>query len=378
MTNRIKYLYSTIIALLIFMTATSGSLSQGEYMIKGTVKGLKDGQLILSYRKSKTAVFRDTVKVTNGQFTLKGAVDQSTRCYISIKEAGIISFYLENSHITVDGNISDLSAAVIKGSSAQDDYVNYFQKVKKPIYDQYAEIYKKKYSASTKGEIKLDPQTQLQFNQEFEKLDKQDDVATAVYIKAHADSYALPEIIYDRYIVMKFNDKAKQFFDLLNPGPQGSLYGQLIKEQVDLVNRTASGHMAPDFEMKDTNGKAVKLSDFKGKYVLIDFWASWCGPCRKENPNVVKTYQKYKDKNFTVLGVSLDRADGKAAWLKAIKDDRLDWTQVSDLKYFDNAAAKLYGVVAIPQNFLISPEGKLIATGLRGEDLENKLASLIK
>ena len=132
------------------------------------------------------------------------------------------------------------------------------------------------------------------------------------------------------------------------------------------------GADAYDFEQNDVNGKPVKLSDFKGKYVLIDFWASWCKPCRQENPNVVKAYQAYKDKNFEILGVSLD--SDKNNWLKAIKDDGLTWTNVSDLKGWKNEVGELYAIKAVPTNYLISPEGKIIAKDLRGADLEKFLA----
>jgi peroxiredoxin len=134
--------------------------------------------------------------------------------------------------------------------------------------------------------------------------------------------------------------------------------------------------MAPDFTMNDTTGNPVSLSSFRGKYVLVDFWASWCGPCRAENPNVVKAYNEYKGKNFTILGVSLDKT--KDAWEKAIKDDHLAWNQVSDLQYWDNAAAKLYGVQAIPANFLIGPDGKIVAKNLRGDALENELSKILQ
>lgn len=142
------------------------------------------------------------------------------------------------------------------------------------------------------------------------------------------------------------------------------------------IKKSLPSNKAQDFTQPDVNGKPVSLSQFKGKYVLVDFWASWCQPCRKDNPNVVKAYNEFKDKNFTVLGVSLDQ--NKAAWQKAIQQDSLAWTQVSDLKFWDNAAAALYGVQAIPYNVLVDPEGNIIAENLHGEEIAQTLRKVIK
>jgi len=142
------------------------------------------------------------------------------------------------------------------------------------------------------------------------------------------------------------------------------------------TENTKSGVVVKDFGMNDINGKLVKVSDFRGKYLLIDFWASWCGPCRKENPNVVKAYEEFKDKNFTILGVSLDNS--KAKWLEAIKKDELPWTQISDLKGWDTPVTKLFGLIGIPFNMLVDPEGKILATNLRGEQLSKKLSEILK
>ncbi len=166
-------------------------------------------------------------------------------------------------------------------------------------------------------------------------------------------------------------------FNGLSSEVKATKLGSMLALKFEAEMKTAIGAMAMDFTQNDQNGKPVKLSDFKGKYVLIDFWASWCGPCRNENPNVVAAYQKYKDKNFTVLGVSLDKPDAKDAWLKAIADDKLTWTQVSDLKFWQNEVAVKYGIQSIPANFLIDPTGKIIAKGLREEALHLKLKELL-
>jgi peroxiredoxin len=149
-----------------------------------------------------------------------------------------------------------------------------------------------------------------------------------------------------------------------------------LENKETFENTVAVGRPAPDFTQNDTAGRPVSLSSFRGKYVLVDFWASWCGPCRQENPTVVAAYQKFHGKGFEIIGISLDQDE--KSWKKAIRTDKLTWTHVSDLKNWNNAVAKAYGVQGVPQNFLIDPQGKIVARGLRGEDLDKKLSEIYK
>lgn len=244
-----------------------------------------------------------------------------------------------------------------------------------PLDKQQQAIYGEFQSASP--EKKKDEAYVSGLQKRFGDVDEQKNAIRKNFIKANPNSYVSAEAILSIAGQSPVEAEITPYITALSPAMKATEPVKQVLAMIEAGKKTAVGAMAMDFTQNDVDGKPVKLSDFKGKYVLLDFWASWCGPCRGENPNVVKAFNKYKDKGFTVLGVSLDRENGKEAWLKAIKDDGLTWTHVSDLKFWQNAVAVQYGIRSIPQNYLIDPTGKIVASNLRGPALDAKLAELL-
>ena len=333
--------------------------------------------VFISYRNGDE-VIQDSMPVKEGSFLVKGKIVEPVLASLRFKQSGMssqsrlfIPVYLEGGKISLTSKDS-LPNHTISGSQAHNDYKNLEDKRKvfKEQLNKIYEAYETAYNNKDKAELK--------------RLKKQIDSVNLLskekvlypFIKSNANSpvalYAVKQ--YAGYDIDA--DKVDPLFMLLPASTRKYPSAVAFKELIEIAKKTGVGKYAMNFTQNDTLGNPFSLSSLKGKYVLVDFWASWCGPCRKENPNVVKVFNQFKDKGFTVLGVSLDRPNAKDKWMKAIHDDNLTWTQVSDLKYWDNEVAKLYGINAIPQNLLIDPHGKIIAKNLRGEDLEDKLGEI--
>jgi peroxiredoxin len=261
----------------------------------------------------------------------------------------------------------------VKGSKSNDEYVMLNEKMK-PINAEIEQLNNDyRALAANKDEAGI-----AKLEEKYDGIEKrQKEIYKSEFLKNPSSLLAL--YLLERFAGYDINaDDVDPLFAMLPASAKESKSGKTMTEKLNRARITGIGRTAPEFSQNDTLGNPVSLTSFRGKYLLVDFWASWCGPCRKENPNVVKAFNKYKEKGFTILGVSLDQPNAKDRWMKAIHDDQLTWTHVSDLQYWKNAVAVQYGVQAIPQNFLIDPAGKIIAKNLRGEDLDKKLAELMK
>ncbi|MFD2873183.1 redoxin domain-containing protein [Mucilaginibacter ximonensis] len=349
------------------------------YIIKGNVANVNTAaKAFLVYRTDKGNTI-DSAMVQGGKFEFKGSVADPTKATLylahngeslkTIRKPDQLMVYLEEATIDVKASDSVKNATVT--GSALNKANQELEATERPFNDKIRAI-EAAYMALPKEQRTEQAMNDLEKKENSIEVEQK--VALAKFIKNHPNTLLSLDALgtYGGYF-----PEASQIgpmFNSLSSKVKNSKAGKAYNKLLNSWKLTALGATAPQFSQNDKDGNAVSLASFKGKYVLIDFWASWCGPCRRENPNVVKAFNRFKGQNFTILGVSLDSK--RENWLKAVADDHLDWTQVSDLQYWKNAVAAQYGVRAIPQNFLLDPNGKIIAKNLSGEALSAKLAEL--
>ncbi|SMC94072.1 TlpA disulfide reductase family protein [Pedobacter africanus] len=354
-------------------------VAQKPFSINGNVKGLKTGDKVYLTDRGQLS---DSAMVSNGTFKFNGTIADPAQAWLFLnknpflkrpekgEKVDMISLYIEPGQISIAAPDS-LSKSVISGTPINEDNKK-LRNMLKPVAEKQQALSARYYKLT--ADQQKDEKLTAEIKEDYGKLSEEDALIKRAFIKANPQSYLSLILMQEQMEDAEYLPEAKKAFHIFNPTLKGTTVGKAIAERFVILNKTAIGQMAIDFEQNDVNGKPVKLSDFKGKYVLLDFWASWCGPCRGENPHVVAAYQKYKNKGFTVLGVSADNK--KEDWLKAIADDKLEWTHLSDLTG-NNPVLRSYGITGIPSNFLIDPTGKIVASQLRGDTLEKTLEQIL-
>lgn len=347
------------------------TMAQGKpkpFSIDGKIDGYDDGVTVTLYKNGDNTELGKTT-VQKGKFLLKGNIEEPVLGFLVLGTDKPIEIYLESKPMQVKGTKADPDHAAITGSSSHKDFADFtktFLPIAQSISTLAASINNTMPGAQRDTLLKTYHQMQDNFQEELDK-----------FVKQHTRSYVTPFLLNITYQFKEDILLLEKRFNLLDAAVKNSQVGQQLKNYIAENKVGAVGTEALDFTQSDTTGHPVSLSSFRGKYVLLDFWASWCGPCRQENPNVVANYKKFSQKNFTVLSVSLDRPGQKDKWIEAINADNLTWTHVSDLQFWNNSAAQLYHVQAIPLNFLIDPNGKIIGKNLRGPELEAKLCEVL-
>ncbi len=332
-----------------------------------------EGKILLEKRGTSEWIPVDTADIVEGVAVLNGVTDFPGDYYLSVfgqRQKTII--FVENVKMTVVGKADSLNNVVVTGSATHDEFAAVNNQAS-AIAKEYMAIYQESRAAMATG----DTLKAKELVAEVERLYASTNTIRENFVKNNPASYVTPFFL----VQMQYEKGVEELEVMVNAlDPKLDSIPSIIdlKEQIVKLKKVAVGQQAPDFTQNDPDGNPVKFSDIYSKYdlTLLDFWAAWCGPCRQENPNIVTVYNEFKNKGFTVFGVSLDRE--KTEWLKAIADDKLTWTHVSDLGFWENEVAKMYIIQSIPSSLLVDRTGKIVAKNKRGDELRTFVADYLK
>jgi len=376
-----------VLAIALMVSSCNSEVKSDGYVINGNAKGVYNGIRVYlkAIDQNNRQVEMDTAIVMNEKFTFEGKVVGPEMCLLYVNSVkGNLPLIVENSDITIDIDAEDLSTSKISGSKTNEGLLAYNTRLKE-LNDKRKELSLELRSINQPNES----EKAAVLTKELTNVSNEMVNSPFEFIKTNGDNY-YSLILLETMFRRKNSDlnKAMEAFNDLDESLKTSIKGKQImalaeeaKMVIEAQANTEIGKIAPDFSALTPEGTSLSLNEIKGKVTLIDFWAAWCGPCRRENPNIVQVYNKYHDKGLEIIGVSLDgngrQPDAKGAWIKAIEDDKLTWHHISNLQYFNGPIAKMYNIQSIPSSFILDADGKIVAKNLRGPDLEAKIAELL-
>ncbi len=370
-----KYLFLGCI-LFSFMSCQDENRSDG-YALTGNVNDLETGKMIyVSEIDANTQPkIIDSVATEDGKFSLDlPNVESPGLSFLTIPGYnGNVMFIAENETINFEIYKDSLQASKVSGGEENRVFNEYLDHLKN-LNQRMMEL---RMRLNQQLSTTRDSATVMNLQQEEEAIRNTDLDFKKKLIQDNPDAFVSILAVTDMMSMGVPSSEVREHFEMLSPELQNTSFGTSLKTNLDKRSKTEIGSKAPQFSGPDPDGNELALNDLMGKVTLIDFWAAWCKPCREENPNIVKVYNKYHDQGFNVIGISLDREDQRDRWLKAIEDDNLDWPQISHLQFWQEPIARLYDISAIPAAFILDENGVIVARDVRGPDLERKVQELL-